>query len=172
MRIFYLIIISSFILSFLLNGCENDKSSFIISPPTGSPVTSGILTANPGVVETEGTSTISVSLETIPVPPQNLSFTWTVQRGAIQGNESVVLYFAPSTPGEDTVSVEVIDVGSPVGTQVVATGSIDLTIIPQPTPTPVGSPTPSLTPTPETTPTPGGAVTPTPTSSPTPSATP
>ncbi|HWP47535.1 MAG TPA: hypothetical protein VNM22_10270 [Candidatus Limnocylindrales bacterium] len=155
MRIFSLATLSSLIFPLLfLNGCGEDKNSFTIPIPPGAPISSGILTANPGTVEAEGTSVISVTLESISIPPQNLIFNWSAQRGTITGNESTVLYQAPTTPGEDTVSVQVIDASSPVGTQVIATGNIVLMIIPRPTPTPTGSPTPSLTPSPETTPTP------------------
>ena len=169
MRFFCLRTMAGLILVVLLSGCKNNDGSFIIPSPPNSPITSGILTADPGVVETGETSTLSVSLASIPVPPQNLAFNWSVQRGSITGSTDVVIYLAPATPGDDLVSVEVIDVSSPVGTQVLATGNILLTIIPRPTPTPVASPTPPLTPSPGASPTPGGPPTPTPGNTPTPS---
>lgn len=156
MRVFSLAILSYLMFPLLfLNGCGEDKNSFTIPLHPGSPISSGFLTADPGTVEVEGTSVISASLESLSIPPQNLVFNWSAQRGTITGNESTVLYQAPATPGDDTVSVQIIDASSPVGTRVIATGNIVLTIIPRPTPTPTGSPTPSLTPSPVTTPTPG-----------------
>ncbi len=63
----YLIMLSGLVYPLLLQGCGSNEDGFVVSSPTGTFISSGRLTADPGVVEVGGTSVLTVALDTLSV---------------------------------------------------------------------------------------------------------
>ncbi|HEY4690720.1 MAG TPA: hypothetical protein VIK33_15500 [Anaerolineae bacterium] len=104
-----------------------------------------------GEIEPQSITTMLVSETaglTIEASGTDLQFKWTVNRGTLSdATKPSVLYTAPSSPGPDIVTVEVISRGGTVSRSITFQ-IVERTPTPTPTANPTETPIPSPTPTP------------------------
>lgn len=117
--------LSNLILAALLAGCGGAAAS--VTPTPSSPPMEVTLILDPDITDISAGQTVALNIE---ASGQGLQFKWSVARGNLSAFDvPSVIYTAPSTPGLDTVSVEVTSASA------TTTRSVNFNVIVPPTET-------------------------------------